>query len=220
MQKKYSDLIKQRTSVRSYEHNPLPDESKRQLVDFMAETGDAPLGIKTRFALVEAGGMGQNMIKLGTYGFIKGAYTFIAAAAKHTEYSLESLGYQSEKLILHATGLGLGTCWLGGTFNRGSFAKAVGLKSDEFLPIIISVGEPSDKKRFMDKLMRSGAQSDKRKAYEDIFYLNNFSTSLSRASAGRYHNALRNGAACAIGLQPPALASGAGQQKRRRAFLP
>ena len=189
MQRKYSDLIKQRTSIRSYEHKPLPDESKKSLVDFMGGIGDGPFGIKTRFFLVEAGGMGQNMIKLGTYGFIKGAYTFIAAAAKHRELALETLGYQTEKLVLHATELGLGTCWLGGTFNRGSFAKAIGLKQDELLPIIISAGEPSDKKRFMDKMMRRGAQSDRRKPYETIFYLNNFSTSLSKASAGEYHNA-------------------------------
>lgn len=189
MKKKYSDLIKQRTSIRSYEHKPLSDESKRLMMDFIGGIDDSPLGVKTRFSLIEAGSMGQNSIKLGTYGFIKGAYTFIAAAAQHKNYSLESLGYQMEKIILYATGLGLGTCWLGGTFNRGSFAKAVNLSSEEFLPIITPIGTPSDKKRMMDKLVRKGAQSDRRKSFDSIFFLNNFSTALNKSSARLYHNA-------------------------------
>ena len=63
------------------------------------------------------------------------------------------------------------------------------LGSDEFLPIIVSVGHPSDKKRFMDRIIRSGAQSDRRKSFETVFFMNNFSTSLSKESAGKYHNA-------------------------------
>ncbi len=189
MQKKYSDLIKQRLSVRSYEHEPLSEDNKSLLADIMSNISDAPFGIKTRFTLVEAGGMGQNAIKLGTYGFIKGAYTFIASAVTHEEYSLETLGYQLEKIVLYATELGLGTCWLGGTFNRGSFAKSIDLKPEEFLPIIVSVGTSSDKKSFMDKLLRRGSQGDRRKPYESLFYLNNFSTMLSKSSAGIYHNA-------------------------------
>lgn len=190
MQKKYSDIIKQRRSIRSYIHEPLADELKSKMVDYISAIGSKPLGIKTRFSLIEAGSMGQNMIKLGTYGFIKGAYTFVTAAATHEDMSLESLGYQTEKLVLYATELGLGTCWLGGTFNRGSFGKAANLSPDEFLPIIISVGVPSDKRRILDKVVRSGAQSDRRKPFPSIFYLNNFSTTLNKSSAGIYYNAL------------------------------
>ena len=189
MQKRYSDLIKQRISIRSYEHAPLPDDKKSALMDYLSSLGSEPLGTNTRFALIEAGSMGQNAVKLGTYGFIKGAYSFIASATNHEEFALESLGYQMEKIVLKATELGLGTCWLGGTFNRGSFAKAMELGSDEFLPIITSVGNPSDQKRFMDKLIRRGAQSDRRKAFESVFFMNNFSTSLSKESAGKYYNA-------------------------------
>ena len=186
---KYSSLIKKRYSVRSYEHEPLSDENKSSLLEYITGIPSSPLGIETRFSLVEAGALGQNSIKLGTYGFIKGAYTFIAAACTRDEYALESLGYQLEKIILYATELNLGTCWLGGTFNRGSFSKVMELSPNEFLPIITPVGTPSDKKRFMDKFIRSGAQSDRRKPFESIFYFNNFSTALSKSSSGIYQNA-------------------------------
>ena len=45
-----------------------------------------------------------------------------------------------ESLILYATSLGLGTCWIGGTFKKGQFAKAIDLKGDEILPIVLPIG--------------------------------------------------------------------------------
>ena len=70
--------------------------------------------------------MGQNAVKLGTYGFIKGAYSFIASSTVREEFALESLGYQMEKIVLKATELGLGTCWLGGTVQPRLIRKSHG----------------------------------------------------------------------------------------------
>ncbi len=190
MQKQYSNLIKSRRSVRTYIHEPLSEENGILLQEYIDNLSDVPLGVKTRFIIIEAGSMGQNAIKLGTYGFIKGAYTFICAAAKKEEFSLISLGYQMEKIVLYATELGLGTCWLGGTFNRGSFAKAVNLGQDEFLPIITPIGVAVQKLRMREKLVRKGANSDRRNPFETMFFLNNFSTRLLKESSNKYINAL------------------------------
>ncbi len=59
MQKKYSDIIKQRRSVRSYIHEPLADDLKSKMVDYISAIDGKPLGIKTRFSLIEAGRMGK-----------------------------------------------------------------------------------------------------------------------------------------------------------------
>ena len=63
---------------------------------------------------------------LGTYGFIRGASAFIVGAAAPGEGWLEDYGYAMEELVLLATDLGLGTCWLGGSFTRSSFSRAIG----------------------------------------------------------------------------------------------
>lgn len=189
MQQKYSDLIRKRISNRTYEHRALADSDKQKLTRFMDNLSDNPFGIKTRFTLIEAGSMGGNTIKLVTYGFIKGAYTFIAAATKHQDLSLETLGYQMEKIILFATSLKLGTCWLGGTFNRGSFANAIDLQEDEFLPIATPIGYPINKLTFREKMVRRGAGSDNRKAWSEIFYLDDFNTMLNKETVGKYQNA-------------------------------
>lgn len=60
--------------------------------------------------------------------------------------SLEALGYSFESLILYATSLGLGTCWLGGTFDHSGFASAMDLKEGYLFPAISPIGHFSGKK--------------------------------------------------------------------------
>ena len=190
MHREFSDLIKKRTSIRTYEYKPLENKTKEKIITFINDLSDLPFGIKTNFSIIETGNMGSNKIKLGTYGFIKGAFTFITAATTKGKYKLETLGFQMEKIILYAAKLNLGTCWLGGTFNRSFFAKAINLNSNEFLPIITSIGYPSNKLRFRDKIVRRAAGSDNRKSFNEIFFLNDFDTLLDVSSAGKYYNAL------------------------------
>jgi hypothetical protein len=80
----------------------------------MANNNVGPFGSPVRFSLVAAKpGESETLKKLGTYGFIKGARAFIIGAIKHSEKNLEDYGYLMEQVILFATSLGLGTCWLG-----------------------------------------------------------------------------------------------------------
>ena len=55
----------------------------------------------------------------------KGATGFIVGAAERTPKDLEDFGYLMEHVILFATDLGMGTCWLGGTFSKSRFAGKI-----------------------------------------------------------------------------------------------
>ena len=101
-------------------------------------------------------------------------------------------GYCKEILILKATALGLGTCWLGGTFQASGFAQAVGLHEGEILPTVSPVGYPADEKSLTEKIMRRVAGSDHRKPWNDIFFADNLTTPLTQAQAGKYRDALEN----------------------------
>jgi hypothetical protein len=107
--------------------------------------------------------------KLGTYGVIKGARDFIGATVAEGELALEALGYSFEKLILFATSIGLGTCWLGGTFSRSGFASAMGFKGNELFPAISPIGHPLGKKRVAESLMRWVVKADQRKSWNELF---------------------------------------------------
>ncbi|MDZ7838929.1 MAG: nitroreductase family protein [Actinomycetota bacterium] len=82
---------------------------------------------KLRFDFIDASDLNpDNLRNLGTYGIIKGAKYFIGGTINKNDkrnYCLVDFGYVFEKIILFITDLGLGTCWLGGTFNKKVFQR-------------------------------------------------------------------------------------------------
>ena len=104
-----TEIIKKRISVRAYKSNVLDEVIKNKIVSYFSEI-KGPFNAKVRFKLVDTNTSLQNNIKLGTYGVIRGASSFIASAVENSGMGLEELGYELEKLVLYAASLGLGTC--------------------------------------------------------------------------------------------------------------
>ncbi len=144
----------------------MSNEDAKSLETFVSSDLGCPFGNNPRFSVLDHdAGDG----KLGTYGFISGARDFIVGAVKEAPMSVEDYGYALEKIVLYATELYLGTCWLGGTFNRSGFAKAIDLGEDESIPAVTPVGYTSDR-RLLGRLMRWGAGSKKRKPWDQLFF--------------------------------------------------
>lgn len=175
--------VKARSSVRTYENRGLSKNEKDQLNTYIADLSN-PFSIDVTFRLLEKAASSDGE-KLGTYGVIKGSGCYIGASVEDKELSLEALGYSFENLILYATSLGLGTCWLGGTFNRGGFATAMNLKEGELFPCISPVGYPADR-RALESLMRWASKSNRRKEWSELFFNRNFSQPLTKAGAGEF----------------------------------
>jgi len=119
---------------------------RSDLATFVAANTVGPFGSQARFAVVAASpGDRQALKKLGTYGFIKGATGFLVGAVPRGTRDCEDYGFLLEQAVLRATDLGLGTCWLGGTFTKSSFAARLGgLERDEIMPAVVSLGYPAD----------------------------------------------------------------------------
>jgi hypothetical protein len=126
---------------------------------------------------------------MGTYGVIKGARLYILGAVSGGKGAMEDLGYCLEKIILGATALGLGTCWLGGTFKRGSFAARMELAGDELLPAITPVGYPAVEKSVTERMMRFGAGSNRRKSWPELFFKSDGITALTESECGLFSDA-------------------------------
>lgn len=178
------ETIRKRYSVRTYLEASLPSEIKEKMEAYI-RTLTNPFLINIDMKLLEKNKV-ENAQKLGTYGMIKGASDFIGASVKPGELSLIALGYEFEKLILFATSLGLGTCWLGGTFNRGEFSKAMAVDKDDIFPVISPFGHIAEKARLSDSLVRFVAKSNTRKPWETLFFNNDFATPLADEEAGVY----------------------------------
>lgn len=184
------DIIKERSSHRSYTSQPVEAEKLRALSDSSASL-QGPFGGRARFVILDTTGWGEGKLNaLGTYGTIHGARLFIVGIIRRGEHDMEDFGYAFEELILRATELGLGTCWIGGIFNRSRFAEKAGVRDDEILPAISPLGYPTQKRSITDSLIRWSAGSRRRRPWHQLFFHGSFEQPLTEVAAGRYTGAL------------------------------
>lgn len=182
------ETIKRRVSTRSYEEKSLTKKDKRKLIDFNADLTN-PFGVDVKVQYISKD-KGAEDVQLGTYGTIRGAKDFLAITVKDQSYAMEAVGYQFENLVLFATDMGLGTVWLAGTFNRKDFKNVIEISDADLFPCICPVGYPGQKRSFIEKITRASLGSKKRKEWDKLFFLEDFSKSLTKEDAGRYTDAL------------------------------
>jgi nitroreductase len=182
-----TSTIRQRFSCRSYTNNPISPDIQAELENWIQNIPPGPFGSSGRFKLVAITAADRGALhKLGTYGFIKGAPGYIIATCRDTGRGLEDFGYQMEQIILKATALRLGTCWLGGTFTRSSFARLIAATPDEIIPAVCAVGEIAGHPRVFDGLVRQFASSAERLGWERLFYDGDFGVPLTLQAAAEY----------------------------------
>ncbi|MHA2179862.1 MAG: nitroreductase family protein [Promethearchaeota archaeon] len=180
--KPIKDIIKKRTSWRTYIDKPLEQDVKEKMINLMRHNDfGSPFNEqagKARFELLSIPEFDPSEKKnLGTYGTIVGAQDFIVGAIEKSEYDREHFGYILESLILAATDLGLGTVWLGGTFNRSLFSAKIKKRDNESVPAITPIGYPAARTS-KEITIRSYAKADKRFPWEKLFFEGDFSNPL------------------------------------------
>ncbi len=182
-------LIDRRYSCRTYLEQPISAEHSQALTALMAAKTTGPLGSAVRFGLIAASPDDEGALKrLGTYGFIKGARGFILGAVRKGPGDLEDYGYLLEEVILQATGLGLGTCWLGGTFTRSTFTSRFGgVGRDETIPAVVSIGYPGDDGT---ERIREREEGARRLPPDELFFAGEFDEPLGGERADAYAGAL------------------------------
>lgn len=182
------DVVRKRYSVRNYSEKEIGEET-RDLIESFINSLENPLDKKVAYHYLNSEDMG-NRRKLGTYGVIKGASQYIGTTIKLEPLALEALGYELEILILYLASMDIGTCWLGGTFNREGFAEAMEVGEGEIFPIITPYGYPAEKKHTKETMMRKMISADKRKDWKELFFKEDFKTSLTKEDAGDLEFAL------------------------------
>jgi|AGTN01.3.fsa_nt_gi Nitroreductase family. len=158
------ETIKKRVSVRTCDAQPLSGEDRGALEGFIASARN-PFGAQTRFSLLS---VAESKEKIGTYGFLRGVQQYIAGCVKQGGMDLEGYGYAMERIVLYATALGLGTCWLG-IFRRGPFGEAM-KPQGELMPAVAAVGYAAEKKSIAERMMAAGAGARTRKPFETLFF--------------------------------------------------
>jgi len=185
-----TDIIKYRTSQRTYNGLALNAKKKTSMQKVLQNSASGPFGGKVRLSLFEQDTTVNKVQKFGTYGIIKGTNAFLVGAIKKSDRAMEDFGFVFESIILKATDLDLGTCWLGGSFKRSAFATAIDAQPDELVPAVSPIGYIKKKRSLRDRTIRLLASSKNRKSWPELFYDEEFGNPLSEDSAGSYATVL------------------------------
>ncbi len=186
-QQSVKDLIRMRKSARTHTGAALEPAKQEALTAACARLDRGILGEAARFTLLEKPFVKGENVRLGNYGLQKNPRYFFAGAVKDSEMSHESYGYLMEQLVLKATDLELGTCWIG-FFDKKFFADFP-VNEDERFPAACTVGYPADR-RFFEKISRTAVRADKRKNWDALFFQGDFNVPFSAQTDSPYRKAL------------------------------
>jgi hypothetical protein len=188
-EKSVLELIEARKSWRSYTEDAVPDSALDKIRSFISMLPEPPFGSKVRFSLNEFD-RSKGKKPQGTYGIIRGASLYLAGILTPGGMGFEDFGYLFESVILCITSQGLGSCWLGGTFDSTFFSGLSGLLKDEIIPAVSPIGFTADKRTMVDTAFVLFVGSRKRKPWSELFFQDTFGNSLGRDSAGLYARVL------------------------------
>ena len=148
-----SDVVLTRTSQRSYLPDPI---SRRQQEELQKAIDSCNQRSGLRVQLVC--GHPEPFAGLRkSYGLLKGVHSYLVLAGPAADPDLaEKCGYYGEELVLTAVAMGLGTCWLGGTYDRESCLRR--LKEGEELICVAAVGHTPEERGGREKLIALAAK--------------------------------------------------------------
>lgn len=164
-QEQYLKAIDERCSRRTYINKEIELEKVNLLQNRIKELNEMS-GLNLQLQL-----NGPELFKgfSSSYGMLKGVQAYFAlVGVKDDQDLLEKVGYFGEILTLEATALGLGTCWIGGTYDRKLCEKLIDLNENEELVAIIAVGYTPVDKTLKEKMI-STLSHRKTKTVEQMY---------------------------------------------------
>jgi len=155
-----------RKSRRSF-HPRLPEEDKIARLDKICREFRPFAGVRAEFVRRSPDRVFRGFI--GAYGKITGASFYVAfIGASASPGVAEGIGYTGEGVILEATTLGLGTCWVSGFFRPDAVKDHLALAEGERIFAVTPIGYSEREMTAKDRLYRTFAGSGKRKSIEKI----------------------------------------------------
>lgn len=182
--KQIAEVIRARRSTRSYLPQPMAEDAARELEAAAKSLNKGLSGEPARFALVSWSDEARCEMRLGDYGIVSHPRNFVVGAIRQSETAYTSYGYLLEQLVLKATDLGLGTCWLG--YFDPRFAGECKPGPDEVMPAICVVGPVAENPGIKDRLVRSAVGAARRRNWSELFSNGGFGTPLSPDLAWPY----------------------------------
>jgi len=149
----FCDLIKSRYSVRSYKPDPVAEDKLQQVLEAARLAPTAANQQPFQFLVIHTAGREAELLRIYDRAWFTRAPLVLCACAIPAQgwvrrdgksYSDVDVAIAMDHLILAATALGLGTCWIA-AFDPAAAREVLGLP-DEVEPIAFTpLGYPADK---------------------------------------------------------------------------
>lgn len=156
--------IENRVSRRKFENEHITKLEREDIVSHINKLNEVS-GLTMEF--IEDGSSAFGKLRK-SYGLFTNVRSLILMKGRMEDKDLkEKVGYYGEDLVLFMTDLGLGTCWVGGTFDKDEFT----INDEEELACVVVVGKVSSLS-LSEKMIRV-ATHRKVKSIEDRILSNN-----------------------------------------------
>ena len=141
-----ASAIERRHSVRYYNQEPVPRYIVSQVIAAGENSAALYPEIRVRWHMIWDGNAISQRLEGGkaVYDLSAGAPHYILAVSEERDGYMENMGFRMEQLILAATDLGLGTCWIGGMFSEEDMRPLIPrLRANERIIALTPVGYPA-----------------------------------------------------------------------------
>lgn len=178
----FFDVITARKSTRKYIDKPVEPEKLEQIMTAAQLAPSWRNGQCWKFVVVTDPDTKKELIR-GTSVFNQswmGKESAIVVACGNPDqsgfrneqnYYLVDVAIASEHLVLAATALGLGTCWIGG-FEEDKVKSMLAVPKSYRITAMIALGHPSAKEGIVGKITKSVVKSKNRKSLSEVFSMN------------------------------------------------
>ena len=139
------EAIRARHSVRSYEDRDIPDEVIMELLESARLAPSAMNYQPWRFILVRSQEKRDVIARGGMFArFASGApLAIVACGDSGSRFYVHDTCIALEHIVLAATSLGLGTCWIG-SFDEGELRKVLDIPGRFRVVAVLTVGYPAE----------------------------------------------------------------------------
>jgi nitroreductase len=168
------DALKARTSVRSYDTRPVPDDVLGKVLEMGRIAPSANNAQPWHFVVVKDAKKRKQLSGGRWAGFLKESPVVIVGCGdrnRSPDWHVVDTTIALQQMVVAATAEGLGTCWIG-SFDEENVRSVVKVPENYAVVAMLTVGYPKEKFDITKLLARSG----KRKAMDEI---------LSREEFGR-----------------------------------
>jgi nitroreductase len=178
----FFDVVASRHSVRTYKPEPVPDELIRQCLEAARLAPSWRNGQCWRFVVIKDSAVIAQLAAQRVYGYpinswLRSAPVVIVACAEPREsgqhgdlpYWAVDTAIAMEHLVLAATALGLGTCWIGG-FNEDTVRRLIAAPPRIRMVALTPLGYPAEGEGLMGRVVKTIARSHSRKPLEKIVH--------------------------------------------------